>query len=281
MMEGLVFGVEEFSTFDGPGIRTTVFLSGCPLKCSWCHNPEGQSFNPVLLKNPNGCTNCGLCKKEALKLTGKDTLIKECIDVCPNNMLRESAKKYTSDEIFERVMKNEFFLKNGGVTFSGGEPMYQNKFLIDCLKKFENKLSRCVQTSGFAQNEVFLEVLKNTDMFLFDLKIIDNENAKKHTGQKSDLILKNFDTLVKSDVNFTVRLPLIPGATDTKENTMDIINLLKFYNVNYAEALPYNKMAPSKYALCQREYKPTFNHEDDVIIYESLYKENGIELKIL
>lgn len=281
MSKGLVFSIEEFSTFDGPGIRTTVFLSGCPLRCSWCHNPEGQDLSPFILKNPNGCLGCNLCKKEALKLTGKENLIKECIYVCPMNLLRESALEYTSDEIFEKIMKNEFFLKNGGVTFSGGEPLYQNKFLIDCLKKFENKLSRCVQTSGFAPDEVFKEVLKNTDMFLFDIKIIDNENAQKHTGQKSDLILKNFDTLVKSGVKFTVRLPVIPDATDTLENTKDIIKLLNFYGITYAEAMPYNKMAPSKYALCQKKYTPTFDETKNANVREQLYKENGINLKIL
>ncbi len=112
--KGLVFAIEKFSTFDGPGIRSTVFLKGCPLKCSWCHNPEGQSFNPQILKNPNGCAECGRCTETATKLYGRPDLVEECIPVCPYNLIRKSGTPYSPQELFNKVIKNEAFYRSGG-----------------------------------------------------------------------------------------------------------------------------------------------------------------------
>ena len=281
MKKGRIFSIEEFSTFDGPGIRTTVFFKGCPLKCSWCHNPEGQSFDVQILKNPNGCIHCMQCEKVATELTGSSKLIKECIDVCPNRLIRESGTEYTATELFEKIIKNkDFFTKSGGgVTFSGGEPLAQPEFLSECLERFDGEIHRTIQTSGFCDTLIFSELMKKTDLFLFDLKIIDSELSKKYTAADSNVILNNLAQL--SDIPHIIRIPLIPEITDTKANITDIINVLKYHNIKYAEALPYNKMAGAKYPLCGREYQPQFNPDTNVYIPNKEFRENNIILKIL
>ena len=280
--KGLVFAIEEFSVFDGPGIRTTVFLKGCPLKCSWCHNPEGQSFFPQIVKSPNGCISCGSCIKAA-RSAGCSGLSVESISACPRNLIRLSGTEYSPEEIIVLLLKNKriFDSAGGGVTFSGGEPLSQPEFLLEALKGLSGKLNRCIQTSGYAPNEVFSDVLKETDYFLYDLKVLNPELSLKYTGADVSIILKNFDTLIKSGKEFTVRIPLIPSVTDTKENVRAIAELLSGYGITYAEALPYNKMAGAKYAMCQREYEPQFDPQGQVYLPVNDFKEKGIELKIL
>lgn len=281
--KGLIFAIEEFSVFDGAGIRTTVFLKGCPLKCSWCHNPEGQSDKKQIVKSPNGCISCGSCVKEALRVSGKPRLTEECIKVCPRNLIRLSGTEYTSKGLADTVLKNQRILNfaGGGVTFSGGEPLYQPEFLYNCLLRLKGKINRCIQTSGFSPDTVFREILTEADFFLFDLKVTDHALSLKYTGADINIILKNFDILAKSGKEFTVRIPLIPGVTDTDENIKGITEILKFYGVNYAEALPYNKMAGAKYLMCDREYKPDFDPEKAPYIPVSDFAERGINLKIL
>lgn len=281
-VKGMVFAIEEFSTFDGPGIRTTVFLKGCPLRCSWCHNPEGQSFEQEVLKSPNGCLKCGRCIETARKLTGKAVLVPECVPVCPRNLIRISGTEYSADELCQKLLKNVRFYQNGGgVTFSGGEPLSQARFVKECFINLKGKVSRALQTSGYCDKNVFADILTETDYVLFDLKVLNPELSKKHTGADISVILDNFDTLVKSGVPFTVRLPLIPGVTDTEENIKDIIQILKSHGINYAEALPYNKSAGAKYKLCDREYLPQFDAKREVHIPIKEFSENNIELKVL
>ena len=282
-IKGLIFSIEEFSVFDGPGIRTTVFLKGCPLKCSWCHNPEGQRAEREIVQSPNGCLHCGKCEERAKVVTGDTELIEECIEVCPRNLIRVSGQEYTAHELSDMILKNSVFYKEsgGGVTFSGGEPLFQHEFLYECLKTLKNKVKRCIQTSGFCSEEVFRQILSETDLFLFDLKVIDREKALKYTGADISVILKNLDILVKSCTQFIIRLPLIPSVTDTEENIGNIIKILKSYNIDYAEALPYNKMAGAKYKLCGRKYLPDFDETKEVYIPENEFKQSGITLKIL
>lgn len=280
--KGLVFAIEEFSVFDGAGIRTTVFLKGCPLKCSWCHNPEGQSFKSQIVKSPNGCTHCKSCIKAA-NAAGHKGLSIESIAACPQNLIRVSGTEYTVDSLTKLLLKNKriFDSTRGGVTFSGGEPLAQPEFLMGMLKALSGKVNRCIQTSGYAANEVFEGIIRETDCFLYDLKVLNPELSLKFTGADINVILKNFDSLFKSGKDFTVRIPLIPSVTDTKENIAAITELLKGYGITYAEALPYNKMAGAKYELCSREYKPQFDPEKNVYLPVNEFKEKGIELKVL
>lgn len=270
---GTIFSIEEFSTFDGPGIRTTVFLKGCPLKCSWCHNPEGQAFQPEILKNPNNCLHCGRCSP----------LTVQSIRNCPRNLIRLSGDQYTPEQLVDKLLKNrEFYASSGGgVTFSGGEPLSQPQFLSECLGLLEKKIHRCLQTSGYCRPDIFKSVIQKLDLVLFDLKVINPVRAKRYIGVDPAPIFENLDYLSKSGIPFTIRLPLIPGVTDTQENAADIISLLKKHNIHYAEALPYNPFTPSKYTLSSRTFNPDFNPERPIQTNEALFETNDIIIKIL
>lgn len=282
MSKGTIFSIEEFSVFDGPGIRTTVFLKGCPLRCSWCHNPEGQSREKEVLRNSSECLNCGRCTEVALQLTGKPELIEECVSVCPKNLIRVCGTEYEAKDLCTKLKKNKIFYgTDGGVTFSGGEPLLQAQFLSECLTLLKGDIHTAVQTSGYTDQAVFREILAKADLFLFDLKVMDEQNAKRYTGVGSAAILKNFDSLAASGKSLLVRIPLIPEVVATEKNLEDIIRILKYYGITYAEAMPYNQLAGAKYALCGRTYTPNFNPDTPVTPPTELFAKHGITLKIL
>ena len=281
-MTGCVFSVEEFSVYDGPGIRTSVFLKGCPLSCSWCHNPEGQQSETEIVRSPNGCIGCGKCEEYAQKKDEKLCYTEKSIENCPRGLLRYCGEEYTAQQLCEKLVKNKCILDDGGgVTFSGGEPLFQSGFLCECLDLLNGKLHRAVQTSGFASEEIFEKVLEKADFFLFDLKLADSEKHKKYTGVPNEVILKNFEKLCKSNKAFTVRIPLIPSVTDTAENIRGLCGIMKKNGVTYAELLPYNKMAGGKYKMTGRKYTPDFDENVPVEIREDIFKSFGIEIYVL
>lgn len=280
-MEGVVFSIEEFSVYDGPGIRTSVFLKGCPLRCTWCHNPEGQEFASCIVRSPNGCIGCKSCINTAIRKGGKIFFTEESIKKCPMHLLRKCGETIGSEALVKRLMKNERILKDGGVTFSGGEPLAQSDFLIECLKQLKGKLHTAVQTSGFCEERIFTEVLKNADYFLYDIKIADSNLHKEYTGVSNECILRNLRILAHSGKEFVIRIPLIPGVTDTKENIAAVAELLAQNQISYAELLPYNKMAGGKYKMLMREYTPKFDTNILPQAHTDLFKKYGIETKIL
>ena len=281
-MNGVIFSIEEFSIYDGPGIRTTVFLKGCPLRCNWCHNPEGQSKEREIVRSPNGCLHCGVCEQYAVQKNGRTIYSEESIRHCPRNLLRVSGEIYSADSLISKLLQNEVILNNGGgVTFSGGEPLFQHEFLSLCLRKLRNRLHTAVQTSGFCSPNKFSEILDLADYFLFDIKLAALESHLQYTGVSNEWILENFHRLASSGKPFTVRIPLIPGVTDTKENISGIIEILRREQVFYAELLPYNKLAGSKYPLCGRKYQPEFDPEQPPNPHSELFLQHGIETKIL
>ena len=281
--KGLVFSVEEFSVFDGPGIRTSVFLMGCPLRCEWCHNPEGQSFQNRIVRSPNGCLGCGSCSKYAERANGRLCFTEKSISACPRNLLRYCGTEYTAQELCQRLLKNAAILNSagGGVTFSGGEPTAQGDFLIECLSRLEGRVNRAVQTSGYCSGELWIKVLDNSDYLLFDIKLADDGLHKKYTGVSNGQILENFKALVGSGKDFVIRTPLIPTVTDTVENITAIARLLSQNGVNYIELLPYNKMAGSKYKLAGMEYSPSFDTEIPAQTRNDIFERFGIETKVI
>jgi len=277
----LVFAIEEFSVFDGPGIRTSVFLMGCPLRCEWCHNPEGQSFENFILRSPNGCLNCGNCLKFAKNDSGRTVFTEESIKNCPNALLRYCAKEYTAEELYSKLEKNLSILNTagGGVTFSGGEPTSSPEFLLESLSLLNGKTNRAVQTCGYCSPSLFTKVLDNCDYILFDIKLVDDALHKRYTGVSNDLILQNFRTLASSGKDFVIRTPLIPTVTDTEENIEGIARLLKENGINYIELLPYNQMSGSKYRLAGKVYEPSFDESVPAAIRTELFAEYGIQAK--
>ncbi len=274
MCKDLIFSIEEFSTFDGPGIRTTVFLKGCPLKCSWCHNPEGQNFKNEIIKAQNGCIGCGECIK-----AGGGVLNGTSVIACPNRLLRLAGEVFTPSSLVAKLESNFDVLKmtGGGITFSGGEPLSHPDFLEACLCLLKGRIHTAIQTSGFCDPEIFKRILRLTDYFLFDIKLIDTESHISYTGVSNEKILFNFNILCDSGIPFVVRTPLIPGVTDTPENLHSIAHLLQEKGVKRIELLPYNQAAGAKYAAIGRVYTPDFDECVPVCTHIEIFEHYGIE----
>ena len=286
MSQALIFSIEEFSVYDGPGIRTTVFTMGCPLRCEWCHSPEGQGFENFIMRAPNGCRNCGNCLQYALHLPNNENRIvytEDSIKHCPENLLRYCARTYTPQELYQKLEKNFHILKQngGGITFSGGEPTANPDFLLDSLKLMEEKVHRAVQTCGACSPELFSKVLDNCDYILFDIKLFDNDLHQKYTGASNVNILQNFKLLVNSRKDFVIRTPLIPCVTDTEDNITKIAQLLSEMNIHYIELLPYNKLTGAKYPLAGKNYCPSFDTQTPVQYRTEIFNQYGIKTKIL
>lgn len=249
-MKGVIFDIKEFSLHDGPGARTTVFLKGCPLRCVWCHNPEGLSIKKQLLVKTNLCTGCGRCRQGCNHPDCRE--FDRCIHICPNGLISVSGRNITSKELAERLMKDaEFYKKNGGgVTFSGGEPLMQPEFLFDTISQLD--CHTAIETSGYADEEIFKRAVDKIDFFIMDLKIADRQLHKKYTGVYNDAILKNFEYLIESGRQCLIRTPLIPGICDTKENLSAIEKIIG--GRAKWEKLKYNDMASAKYKMLSMEY---------------------------
>ena len=283
MQRSKIFSIEEFSTYDGPGIRMTVFLKGCPLSCEWCHNPEGQSFEAEYVKSPNGCISCGACHEVSEKLYGKPILTEASVSACPRGLVRFSGQDYTSEQLVSVINKNIAILNasGGGVTFSGGEPLSHADFVCECLDMLCGKTHRALQTSGYCENQKFLDVASRCELVLYDLKLIDDTMHKRYTGVSNKSIIENYKSLSKLDVDVITRIPLIPTVNDTKENIEATASLMSACGRRNVELLPYNKLAGAKYALCGRVYKPSFDETKEVQMHTEIFSEYGIEVKIL
>lgn len=249
-MKGTIFDIKEFSIHDGPGARTTVFLKGCPLRCKWCHNPEGLSAAPQLMYKSNTCSHCGRC---LLKCTHSECQpFGRCLHACPNGCLSVSGKRVDSVELAEKLMKDSELLKrmNGGITISGGEPLMQSDFVCDLVTRLKG-VHKALQTSGYAPLDVYRRVTDNFDYIMQDIKLADESEHIKYTGVSNKLILENIEYLKKSGKCFVLRTPLIPGITDTKEN----IDAIKSISGDAPiEFLKYNALAGAKYEMLGMKY---------------------------
>ena len=250
-MIGTVFDIKEMAVHDGPGSRVTVFLKGCPLRCLWCHNPEGLSAKPQLMVKENLCVHCGLCKKGCAHAECQP--FARCLHACPKGLVSVSGKLMSSDELAEKLNSYASFLNRvgGGVTFSGGEPLLQADFVAETAKKLPN-IHKALQTSGYAPSDKFKMVLEQVDYVLFDLKLANEAEHIKYTGVSNEQILENYRILEQSGKDFVLRLPLIPGITDTPENLKGIASLA---GENRVEVMRYNTMAGAKYKSVGLEFQ--------------------------
>ena len=250
-MVGTIFDIKEFSIHDGPGGRTTVFLKGCPLRCKWCHNPEGLITKPQIMKKHNLCLGCKLCEQECNH--PECELFDVCIHACPNGCLAVSGEDVDSKTLAERLNKDKemFKLTKGGITVSGGEPLMQADFVCDLLDNLDG-IHTAIETSGYADEETYKRVISKFDYVMQDIKLVDENEHIKYTGVSNKKILKNIEWLKQSGKEFIFRVPMIPGITDTKENLDAISKTVEGYNVEY---LPYNQMAGAKYPMIGKEFK--------------------------
>ena len=262
-MKGLIFSIEEFALFDGDGIRVNVFFKGCPLKCKWCHNPEGQNPEIEIVRNPNSCKGCGKCN-EICDNQPNCKLCDRCIINCPEDALRRSGEWIESDTLAEKLLRFAPALKNGGgLTFSGGEVLAQADFLIEVLQK-TSAMHRIIETSGFGDPDKFKEVLKNVDFVFYDLKVMDEDKHKFYTGVSNKLILQNATALKESGVPFTIRVPFIKDVNTDEDNLTALAKFLKdAQNLKAVELLKYNHLAGAKYGLLGRTYEEAFREADE------------------
>ena len=265
-MNGLIFSIEEFAVYDGPGIRVNVFFKGCPLRCRWCHNPEGLSPKKQIVRSPNGCMQCGTCR-ETCPSPGNCTLCGQCMLACPRGLIRFAGDEWDADALAKRILKLSPILQNGGgVTFSGGEVLLQPEFLLEMLKKTAS-LHRAVETCGFGRTEDFLEMLKNVELVYFDLKIMDGEKHRLYTGVDNDLILQHARLLMRAGVPYVFRVPFIKDVNTDAENLTALADFLsEAPTPPTVEFLLYNKMAGAKYPLTGMEYPWQFAQPDETDI---------------
>ena len=245
MARGVIFDIKEFALSDGPGIRTTVFFKGCPLRCAWCHNPEGLKREPELYRATAVCMDCGLCLAPC---THPDCAPYErCLHACPRGLVRVSGVEWESDALAAKLLRgSDLFADGGGITLSGGEPLAQPEFAVALLAALrKGGVHTAIETSGYADTATFRSVVQGADLVLMDLKLYDEEAHRRYTGVSNERILENAALLKKSGIPHVFRIPLIPGITDTEDN---LAAIAVFVGDSRAELLSYNALAPAKYA---------------------------------
>ena len=264
MNQPFIFDIKRYAINDGPGIRIVIFLKGCNLNCAWCHNPESISTETERMYAPAKCIKCGTCvmacPEKAITLTSEgiitdDELCKmcgKCAEVCPTKAIEISGHPMSVAEIMNEIEKERVFFdqSGGGVTFSGGEPLLQSKFLIELLDECSKRgIHTAVDTAGLANTEIILDVAKRTDLFLYDLKMMDSERHRKWVGVPNEKILENLKAVSATGVKIIIRIPLIGGVNDDAENmeatarfVAELSGEKKLVNL-----LPYHKIAQTKY----------------------------------
>lgn len=284
--KGLVFEIREFSLFDGPGIRTTVFLKGCPLRCVWCHNPEGIAATPELLYSVRKCVHCGVCRSVCSLKEGE--LCKacgECARSCPVQARRLCGIYMTPEEVVNEALisRDAFESSGGGVTFSGGEPLLQPDFVVETAKILHGKeIHTAIETSGFAPLETYRRVIDSVDLVYQDLKHMDDKKHRTYVGASNVGILENVQWLKKAKKPFIIRVPLVPTVNDSIANLSALADfLLDADNMLGVELAPYHAASGGKYELLNRTPPMVFKEKqfgDEVL---SPFRERGIRARLL
>lgn len=270
MKTGTIFNIQRFSIQDGPGIRTTVFFKGCPLRCWWCHNPESQVSVPELTFREERCIGCEVCVEAcpngAISQSGgslsisvdRCTVCGDCVRACPAEALEIVGREMTVAEVMAEIEKDIVFYdqSGGGVTFSGGEPLAQPDFLYALLQGCkEREIHTAVDTSGFASSEILSRIGESVDLWLYDLKLMDDEKHRHYTGVSNELILRNLKELSLRGETIIVRVAIVPGINDEEDNLSRLGEFVA--SLAYppqVDILAYNKMGLEKYKRLKRAY---------------------------
>jgi pyruvate formate lyase activating enzyme len=286
IVEGKVLRIERFAIHDGPGIRTTVFLKGCPLRCAWCHSPESQLLQPEFMPRPDRCVRCfgctNACPQHAATPAAERGPVTpatcdrcgSCAEACPTGARELSGRTMSVDALMAEIERDRIFYdeSDGGVTFSGGEPLMQPAFLARMVRSCrDSAIHVAVDTCGQADTSALLEVARDADMFLFDLKLMDEGRHIAYTGASNARILENLEHLAAVHSNILVRFPLVPGVNDDDENVRATGAFLASLHLTRVDVLPYHRAGLAKYDRLQRPYllpdtqPPTARRQEHVV----------------
>lgn len=295
MTKGIVFNIQKFSIHDGPGIRTTVFFKGCPLKCQWCSNPESQLETIQILYDQTKCIHCQkcvhICTNQAISYNqkhihldfGKCSGCLRCVDVCPQDALTHEGEYKTVEEIVEICLQDIDFYEesNGGVTISGGEGMSQPTFLkalVMALKKHHIHLA--IETTGYVQKEIFQELSIMFDLLLFDVKHYDSNKHYQGTNVHNELIISNLKWAIEKGIQVLPRIPVIPEFNASLDDAKGLACLLKNVGAKQVQLLPFHQFGEKKYDLLNREYSLKNKkalYPEDLKDYQQIFLNQGIE----
>lgn len=279
METGTVFNIQKFSVQDGPGLRTTVFFKGCNLRCRWCHNPESWSPSPQLLKFRDKCTGCGVCRqvcgREACILCG------DCAETCIAGARSLCGREYTVEEVLDQVCADRAFYEKsgGGITCSGGECLLQPAFLGALLKACkEERIHTAVDTAGCVPYDRLAQILPDTDLFLFDIKCITSQLHREFTGVDNALILENYRRLLTAGARVWVRIPVVPGFNDDRQEMKKLRAFLAEYRPEKVELLAYHSLGVSKQAALGLEHPWQTDTPSDAHMAQlrAFFKEEGL-----
>ncbi len=298
-VEGIIFDIKRYAIHDGPGIRTTVFMKGCPLRCIWCHNPESQKKDFEIMYFEYKCIYCHTCQMVCPERViyfdenevqhfdrGKCTYCGICTDNCPTGALEFVGRIITVDELMMEIEKDLtiFDSSGGGVTFSGGEPLMQPVFLRESLKRLkEMHVHTALDTSGYASRDIIKSIMDYVDVFLYDIKLYQDEEHIKYTGVSNKIIKENLKFLAESGKNVVLRFPVIPTITDREENVDAWIEFIKnLRSIKEIDLLPYHDVA-EKFKRLGRKYEMDVHNSPSQETMEKIkekFEEIGLFVKI-
>lgn len=295
MEKGMIINIQKFSIHDGPGIRTTVFFKGCPLKCRWCANPESQSSKPQILWDDKKCTQCqsclATCKQNAIKMVAGRIVIDhqqcdgclDCIATCPTRALSVTGQEATVASIVDVCLQDRDFYEesNGGVTISGGEPLLQPLFLESLTNALKEKgIQVAVETTGYARPEIFQQLAPLFDLLLFDVKHYDSTKHQAFTAVENKPIIANLQWARQVGLNILPRIPVIPGFNDSLEDARNFAFLFKALNITKIQLLPFHQFGEGKYASLNVPYlyqNQKALHREDLQDYCAIFREHQID----
>ncbi len=289
----MVFNIQRYSIEDGPGIRTTVFLKGCPLRCLWCSNPESQDNFPQLAHQDALCVGCGdcvkVCKEDAISVVAdhekfkiviaraKCTNCGECVGECTAGALKMYGQVMSVDQVFDVVMRDCMYYRKsgGGVTASGGEPLSQAAFVAKLFNKLrEVGIHTAIDTSGHSDLSTLQLLASEVDLFLFDLKLMNRQQHRRYTGKYNDMILRNAQWIVDNGIPMIIRIPLIPGINDSEENLDETARFVSRLDKKlHVDLLPYHRLGLGKYEMLDRDYAL---RDTEYLTEEQLHKSIGV-----